>query len=148
MLSPTKSFALLLCFTLSSSLSCKSGYHQDLSDYTSTNSSGLYCYSYHFGSAGRGVPSGHCNYELMDVVACPPTGSCYRREEYRMQRKYEVFGGCCDGGECGGEVCGEVFCNTMKDDDTNHGANARWWMITLLVGALFFCKKCIDCVGG
>jgi hypothetical protein len=85
----------------------------------------------------------------MDVVACPPTGSCYRREEYRMQRKYEVFGGCCEGGECGGEVCGEVFCNTMKDDDTNHGANARWWRITLLVvGALFFCKKCIDCVGG
>lgn len=105
------------------------------------NRTDLVCYAYAFGTgAGRGVSRNYCDRSNMGLVGCEG-GICYRRETYKMQRKYKVEGGCCEAGEeCDGMTCGEPFCNTEKDNDADPNQVPWGWIgviitfVTLAVG--------------
>eukprot|EP00520_Triparma_pacifica_P003000 CAMPEP_0118634932 /NCGR_PEP_ID=MMETSP0785-20121206/1809_1 /TAXON_ID=91992 /ORGANISM="Bolidomonas pacifica, Strain CCMP 1866" /LENGTH=102 /DNA_ID=CAMNT_0006525937 /DNA_START=270 /DNA_END=575 /DNA_ORIENTATION=- len=69
----------------------------------------------------------------MGTTVCN-TGKCYRKEEYRMQRKYEVTGGCCaDPGNCDGNTCTSPYCNTEKNNDSDPNKTPWGWIIAIIV---------------
>merc|ERR1711968_204592 len=85
--------------------SCAAGYAKDVAAYEANNQTEIVCYTYNWGTTGRGVAASKCYYPGMGSTKCS-SGKCYRKERYKMQRKYEVKAGCCTAGEeCVGKVC-------------------------------------------
>jgi hypothetical protein len=102
------------------------------------NKTELQCYQYDWGTTGRGEVEDYCNYEDSSKIACP-TGSCYKDVEYRMQRKYEIHGGCCQ--DCSGKtkVCTTAFCNIANKNDDSDGSIKWWGWLLIAIGVIAVC---------
>ena len=77
---PSLMIAFVFLPWATTALSCKASYEKDINAHNNTD---LVCYTYSFGTSGRGVVQNYCNYADMGTTVCD-TGKCYRKEKVRM----------------------------------------------------------------
>ena len=120
----TRLFALLLAATLGAAADEESCWtkHQRLQK-SAERVAPLQCYEYRLGTTGRGVAQHACSPAMLKAVVCKdPKAGCFREEKYKMQRKYELRGGCGGGpakAPAGATVaaCAGSLCNAGELDE-------------------------------
>ena len=115
----------------------------------------LVCYRYSWGAGlGRGTAEDACFPDTMIAETCAAgTSGCFRRVKYKIQRTYELHGGCGAGdqqaedGE-GGQVtaCTTSYCNVGELDPNEGSIGVGWVVFWCVVLAVICCFACVSVV--